>query len=49
MGHRRARLTPFGRYLLVTRILEDGWSVSAAAESLGGVPGDGSQVAATLW
>ena len=35
MGHRRARLTPFGRYLLVTRILQDGWSVSAAAESLG--------------
>jgi transposase-like protein len=35
MGHRRARLTPFGRYLLVTRISEDGWSVSAAAESLG--------------
>jgi hypothetical protein len=35
MGHRRAGLTPFGRYLLVTRILEDGWSVSAGAESLG--------------
>lgn len=35
MGHRRARLTPFGRYLLVTRILQDGWSVSATAESLG--------------
>ena len=35
MGHRRARLTPFGRYLLVTRILQDGWSVSAAAESVG--------------
>ena len=35
MGHRRARLTPFGRYLLVTRILQEGWSVSAAAESLG--------------
>jgi len=35
MGHRRARLTPFGRYLLVTRILQDGWSVTAAAESLG--------------
>jgi transposase len=35
MGHRRARLTPFGRYLLVTRILQEGWSVSAAAESVG--------------
>jgi hypothetical protein len=39
MGHRRARLTPFGRYLLVTRILQDGWSVSATAESLGPAPG----------
>ena len=35
MAHRRARLTPFGRYLLIMRILQDGWSVSAAAESLG--------------
>jgi len=35
MVHRRARLTPFGRYLLVTRVLQDGWSVTAAAESLG--------------
>jgi len=33
--HRRARLTPFGRLLLVTRILEEGWSVAAAAESMG--------------
>lgn len=35
MAHRRARLTPFGRLLLVTRILEEGWSVAAAAESMG--------------
>ena len=35
MAHRRARLTPFGRLLLVSRILEQGWSVPAAAESLG--------------
>ena len=35
MAHRRARLTPFGRLLLVTRVLEEGWSVAAAAESMG--------------
>lgn len=35
MAHARARLTPFGRLLLITRILEQGWSVPAAAESLG--------------
>ena len=35
MAHRRARLTPFGRLLLVGRVLEEGWSVSAAAESMG--------------
>jgi transposase InsO family protein len=35
VAHRRARLTPFGRLLLVTRVLEQGWSVSAAAESMG--------------
>jgi transposase InsO family protein len=35
VAHRRARLTPFGRLLLVSRILEGGWSVPAAAESLG--------------
>jgi len=33
--HRRARLTPFGRLLLVTRVLEEGWSVAATAESMG--------------
>jgi transposase InsO family protein len=35
VAHRRARLTPFGRLLLVNRVLEEGWSVSAAAESMG--------------
>src|SRR5919198_1481445 len=35
MAHRRAKLTPFGRLLLVQRIEELGWSVSQAAESLG--------------
>jgi transposase InsO family protein len=35
VAHRRARLTQFGRLLLVSRILEEGWSVPAAAESLG--------------
>lgn len=35
MSHGRARLTPFGRLLLVTRILEEEWTVAAAAESLG--------------
>ena len=35
MAHRRARLTPFGRLLLVTRVLEEGWSVAASAESMG--------------
>jgi transposase InsO family protein len=35
VAHRRARLTPFGRLLLVSRILQEGWSVAAAAESMG--------------
>jgi transposase len=35
VAHRRARLTPFARLLLVSRILEDGWSVPAAAGSVG--------------
>ena len=35
MAHRRARLTPYGRQLLVSRILEDGWSVTTAAEAAG--------------
>jgi transposase len=35
VAHRRARLTPFGRLLLVTRVIEEGWSVAATAESMG--------------
>ena len=35
MSHGRARLTPFGRLLLVSRITAEGWTAAAAAESLG--------------
>jgi transposase InsO family protein len=35
VAHRRARLTPFGRLLLVNRVIEEGWSVAATAESMG--------------
>jgi transposase InsO family protein len=35
MAHPRAKLTPFGRRLLVERVTVLGWRVSAAAESLG--------------
>ena len=35
MSHRRARLTEYGRWLLVHRVLEDGWSPPAAAEAAG--------------
>ena len=35
MAHRNARLTEFGRLLLVQRITELGWPVALAAESLG--------------
>jgi leucine-zipper of insertion element IS481 len=35
MGHRNARLTEFGRLLLVQRITELGWPPALAAESLG--------------
>jgi transposase InsO family protein len=33
--HARARLTPKGRLLVVSRVLEQGWSVTAAAEAAG--------------
>jgi transposase InsO family protein len=33
--HARAKLTPQGRLLLVTRVLEEGWSVTMAAEAQG--------------
>jgi transposase len=35
MAHRNARLTQFGRLLLVQRITELGWPAAQAAESLG--------------
>jgi transposase InsO family protein len=33
--HARARLTPKGRAFVVSRVLEEGWSVTAAAEAAG--------------
>src|SRR6266511_5353961 len=35
MAHRRARLTPFGRLLVVQRIDELGWSAAEAAKAAG--------------
>ena len=35
MAHAKAALTPLGRRLLVERVIEQGWSVAAAAESMG--------------
>ena len=35
MAHRRARLTPLGRRLLVDRVLEMGWTAAAAADAAG--------------
>ena len=35
MLHRTAKLTPFGRRLLVDRVLIDGWPAATAAEMLG--------------
>jgi hypothetical protein len=35
MGHANARLTEFGRLLLVQRVTELGWPPAQAAESLG--------------
>jgi transposase InsO family protein len=34
-SHKHARLTPKGRALLVRRVLEEGWTVGAAAEAVG--------------
>jgi leucine-zipper of insertion element IS481 len=48
MAHRNARLPESGRLLLVQRITELGWPAAPAAESLGGVAGDGLQVACPL-
>ena len=33
MAHRRAKLTPFGRGVLVDRVLVEGWSVGEAAKA----------------
>jgi transposase InsO family protein len=41
MTHARAKLTPRGRLLLVTRVLEEGWSVPMAAEAQGCSPATG--------
>ena len=35
MAHRRARLTPLGRRLLVDRVIEMGWTPAAAADAAG--------------
>ena len=35
MGCSRARLTPFGRRLLVDRVVQGGWPVAQAAEAVG--------------
>jgi transposase len=35
VAHRRAKLTPFGRRLIVERVLELGWTVSEAATAAG--------------
>lgn len=35
MAHANARLNTFGRLLLIERVLEDGWTPAAAAESAG--------------
>ena len=46
MTHARAKLTPQGRLLLVSRVLEMGWSVPMAAEAMGDP--SGRQVAAEV-
>jgi hypothetical protein len=48
MGHRRARLTPFGRYLLVTRILQGGLVRLGCRGVPRSVALNGTQVAPTL-
>jgi transposase InsO family protein len=35
VSHASARLNPFGRGLLITRVLEEGWTAAAAAEAAG--------------
>ncbi len=41
MTHARAKLTPQGRLLLVTRVLDQGWTVPMAAEAQGCSPATG--------
>ena len=33
-AHKNARTTPFGRAVMVRRVLEEGWSVTAVASAL---------------
>lgn len=35
MAHRRARLTPFGRLLIIQRVAELGWTVAESAKAAG--------------
>ena len=35
MAHREAKLTPFGRLLLVERVVMQGWGAAHAAEAAG--------------
>ncbi|WP_442975084.1 leucine zipper domain-containing protein, partial [Salmonella enterica] len=34
-SHKHARLTPKGRALLVSRVVDEGWTVSMASEAAG--------------
>ena len=45
--HRNAPLTPEGRFRLCL-LIEDGWTVASAAESMRSLAPDGAQVVATL-
>ena len=51
MAHANARLTQFGRLLLVQRITELGWPPAQAAEALGcrGPPPTSGFAATALW
>ena len=35
-AHKNARTTPFGRAVMLRRVLEEGWSVAAAADATDG-------------
>ena len=35
MAHRTARLNEYGRLLLATRVIDEGWTVSTAADAQG--------------